>query len=468
MNKKELATSIIEKVGGADNIEFVTHCITRLRFRIKDMNKVDVDSLKATSDVMGVVDKGGQLQLIIGPAVQELFSEVSSQLPNTEVAAGEEEPKKKDFSLKGIGNTIMDVVGACIAPMLPILTAAGLIKLIVALLGPTMLNVLPETNDLMRLLTFVGDAGFYFFPMYVAYGAAKKFNTSIPLSLFIAGILLHPTLFQIVEEGQAFSVYGIPMKLTTYSSSFISMIMICWAMSYLEKGLRKVIPTALKSMLLPLLTVLIMLPIALCILGPVGAFVGDGLAVAITKLHEVLGPIAVGLVAALWPLLIATGMHQALIAVGVTQIATQGFESIMFVGASIGNYALIAISLAYLIKIKGAENKAYASSSAVTLILGGISEPVLFGILLRYKRSIIYLLASGFAGGLIAGLLSVKYYFFGATNILAFLSFAGGESSNMTYAIIACAVTFVIAFVMSMIFGFGEDDAVVEIESENK
>lgn len=456
MNKKELATSIVEKVGGKDNIIYVTHCMTRLRFNLKDSKKTDTEGLKKMKDVVGVTDNGGQYQLIIGPKVPELFDEIALLLPKGLLETKSEEEPKEGYSLKRILNSIMDVIGSCITPMLPIITAAGLIKLVVSLLGPTMLNVMSETSDFMRLLTFVGDAGFYFFPMYVAYGGAKKFKTSVPLALFIAGIMLHPTLFQIVEAGKPFTVYGIPMTLTTYASNFIPMIFITWAMSYVEKGINKILPTFLRPMLFPLLMIAIMLPLALCLFGPIGSIVGNLLADLIINLHGVLGPVAIGLVAALWPLLIVTGMHQALIAIAITHIATQGFDASILVGAGVANNALIAISLAYLIKSKGAENKAYASSSFVTLALGGISEPVLFGVLLRYKKSIIYLLISGFIGGFYAGLMGVKYYFFGATNILGFLSFAGESSSSLLNGIIASIITFLIAFILCMLFGFGD------------
>lgn len=460
MNKKELAKAIIDYVGGTDNIDFVTHCMTRLRFHLKDVSRADIDRLKALQEVMGVVDKGGQFQLIIGPTVPEVFHEVSSLLPAAMRNRDDkdtdrlEEVKKKGFSVKGILNSVMETVSACVTPLIPIITAAGLIKLVAMLLGANMLNVLSETSNLLRLLTFVGDAGFYFFPIYVAYGAAKKFNTSILITLFMAAILLHPTLMQIAADNNPFDVYGIPMVLTNYSSTFLPMILITWVMSYIERGLQKIIPMFLKPMLVPLLTILIMLPIALCGLGPIGSILGIGIANVITWLYSVFGPLAVGLVGATWPLLIATGMHQAMIPVAIASLASVGHDSVVFVGAGIGCFALMGIALAFVFKTKSAENKAVATTNFITFALGGISEPVIFGVLLKFKKSIVYLMVSGFIGGFIAGLLNVGYYFFGATSVFAVLSFAGDNPNSFTYGVIASVIAFVLGFIFSMIFGF--------------
>lgn len=466
MSKKELAMSIIEKVGGEDNIQFVTHCMTRLRFSLKDVSKADVDGLKSMKEILGVVDKGGQFQLIIGQTVSELFNEVSALLPVKEKETVEEVPektedvkttedtKKKPKSFKNLLNAFMETISGCVTPLIPIMTVAGLIKLLAGLLGPTMLNVLPEDHNLLKLFTFVGDTGFYFFPIYVAYGAAKKFKTNVPLTLFMAAMLLHPTLIQIVADGQPFDVYGIPMVPTSYVSSFLPMILIAWAMSYVEKGVKKIVPAYLKTMLVPLLTVLIMLPIALCVLGPVGTVLGEGLAKVIQGLYSVAGPIAVGLVGALWPLLIATGMHQAIIPVAVASLVSAGHDSVVLVGASMGVYALMGIALAYVFKTKGAENKSIATANFISLTVGGISEPVIFGTLLRYKKAIVYLLISGFASGVVAGILKVAIYFPGAANILGILGFAGEDPKSFPYGCIATVVAIVLGFVLPMIFGF--------------
>lgn len=460
MNYEQTAKQILDLVGGKTNISYATFCMTRLRLTLKDKGLLDNDAIQNLPDIVGTKYVGAQYQIIIGPDVEHVYK-AFCKLCDIKENAGIDEKiesdlpvKKEKLSVKNIVNTLMDVIGACVSPMLPIITAAGLLKMIVAILGPSMFNILPETNDIMRLLTFAGDAGFYFFPVYVAYAGAKKFNTNIPMALFIAGILLHPALIDIVNEGKPFTVFGIPMILTTYSMNFVPMILITWAMSYVEKFLNKIIPNSLRALLFPLLLILIMLPLSLCILGPIGNLLGQGIANMIISLHTIFGPITIGIVAALWPLLIATGMHQALIAIGLSYIATTGCDTSILVGAIVSNYPMITIGLAFLIKAKTAEDRSYGSSSFITLTLGGISEPTLFGIILRYKKAILYLLTGGLIGGIYAGIMKVAVYFVGSGNILVLLGFGGANPNSLIHGVIACIIAFVVTFVIAMIFGF--------------
>lgn len=472
MNYEETAKKILDLVGGKANISYATFCMTRLRLTLKDKGLLDNDAIQNLPEVVGTKYVGAQYQVIIGPDVEHVYKAFCKLCDIKENTGMDEKidtdlPKEK-LSVKKIVNNVMDVIGACVAPMLPIITAAGLLKMIVAILGPSMLNILPETNDMMRLLTFVGDAGFYFFPVYVAYAGAKKFNTNIPMALFIAGILLHPTLINIVADGKPFTVFGIPMILTTYSMNFLPMILITWVMSYIEKFLNKIIPNNLRALLFPLLLILIMLPLSLCILGPIGSLLGQGIANAIIKLHTIFGPITIGIVAALWPLLIATGMHQALIAIGLSYIATAGCDTSILVGAVISNYPMIAIGLAFLIKAKSAEDRSYGSSSFITLTLGGISEPTLFGIILRYKKAILYLLTGGFIGGIYAGIMKVAVYFIGSGNILVLLGFGGANPNSLIHGVIACVIAFIVTFVIAMIFGFDSQPRNRKLEIRRK
>ena len=199
---------------------------------------------------------------------------------------------------------------------------------------------------------------------------------------------------------------------------------------------------------------MIMLPIELCALGPLGTWLGKGIADIIVALHNFVGPLAIAVVAAVWPLLIATGMHQALIAVALTYIGMNGFDESILVGAVISNYPMIAIGLAYLIKAKTADEKAYGTSSFLTLALGGVSEPTLFGIILRFKKVIPFMMAGGLVGGFIAGLMKVAVYFVPSGNALVFLGFAGERASSLPMGIVASIAAFAVTFALTMVFGF--------------
>lgn len=450
---------ILSNVGGSENLQAATHCMTRLRLTIKDMSKVADGAVKEIDGVLGTNAVGNQYQIIIGAQVSSVYEEFCRM---TGLGAGNVSPEdtpeeKQKLTPKAVVDNVLDVVSSCVTPLIPIITAAGLVKLIVAILGPSMLNLVPETSNFMRLLTLVGDAGFYFFPVYVGYGAAKKFGCSIPLSLFFAGIMLHPSLTEIVANGESFTVYGIPMTLVTYSSNFISILLTVWIFSYIEKFLLNHIPNSLRALLHPLLSTLCMLPLMLCLLGPVGSWLGQGIAFVIDNLYSFAGPIAIGIVCALWPLLVSTGMHQALIAIAMGNIAVNGFDQSITVGGFLSSYPVIALCIVYIIQAKK-KDRAQAVTNFITLAAGGVSEPAIFGMLLKYKKTILYMMIGGFAAGVYAGLMGVRTYLFGSANVLAALSFAGEYTPSLIHGIIGAGIGFVVTFVIAFIFGIYDKD----------
>lgn len=460
---EQLCQDILVYVGGKENISFVTHCMTRLRMNLKDQGQVDQNKIKRIKGVLGCQFSGGQFQVIIGQHVDDVYNEfiemagvqaqnkIDEQLDST----------KEKISWKELPNKLIDAVSGCVTPILPIITATGIIKLIAALLGESMLNVLPATSDLMVLLTFVGNAGFYFFPVFVAWAASKKFNTSTPIALFLGAILIHPTLIEMVTNGTQFSVYGIPMTLVNYTSQFLPSILIVWVMSYIYQFVDKISPKSMKIILVPTCTMLIMLPLALCIVGPLANLLGQGLAAFFTSLYSLVGPLAIGLIGASWYFLVATGMHQALIALATTMIANMGADSIILVGSKSGSYALMGLAIAYLIRCKK-EDKAIASANAVTLLVGGISEPTIFSMLLRYKTAMLVQIIAGFVGGIINGILHVSIYFFGATNILTGLAFG----KDLVLGMVGCCVSFVVALVLGIVFGFDDSRKIFSMRSK--
>ena len=454
---EQLCKEILMQIGGKENISFVTHCMTRLRMNVKDQGKINQEKLKKVNGVLGCQFSGGQFQGIIGQHVDEVYNEFA-EMTGLQVQNKIDEKlddTKEKFSWKELPNKLIDAVSGCVTPILPIITVTGIIKLIAALLGASMLNLLPADSDFMILMTFVGNAGFYFFPIFVAWSASKKFNTSTPIALFLGAILIHPTLIEMVTNGTAFNVYGIPMTLVNYSSQFLPSILIVWVMSYIYKFFEKISPKSLKIILVPTCTMLVMLPLALCIVGPLANLAGQGLAAFFTGLYSLAGPLAIGLIGASWYFLVATGMHQALIALATTMIANMGADNIILVGSKSGTYALMGLAVAYLIRCKK-ENKAVASANAVTLLLGGISEPTIFSMLLRYKKTMIAQLIAGFVGGVFCGFFQVSVYFFGATNVLTGLAFG----KDVVLGMLACSISFILALVIGLILGFDDSQKI--------
>ncbi len=459
---KELSQQILEFIGNKENIVHFTHCFTRLRFNIKNRELVNEKELSNLSGIAGFQWIGDQLQIIVGQEVEELYK-IICDLGNIQTAdkvdelIPEGEKQKKSFSIKSIFNTVVATITECITPVFIIFSVGGLIKLSVALLGSATFAVLPDDSDIIVLLTMLGDNCFRFLPICVAYTAAKKFDANIPLALILASLLLHPTLAEIVESGKPFTVFGIPMIATTYANSFLPTLLITWILSKVEKFFKKLFPTVIRGILYPLCTVLVMVPIALCILGPVGTVSGSAVATCIVWLKDTIGPIATGLVGALFPFLIITGMHHALNAAALVEYAKNGYDRCIWAASYIMDFQLMSLPFAALIRSKKPEDKILALSCITTEGFGGISEPTIFGFVMKSKRNMAYVLAGGFAGGFYIGLMNVNCYVMAPGGFWSFLAYSGGSSANLINGIIACAIAFLVPFTLALIFGFGNE-----------
>ncbi len=454
-NYDMLCQAILKEIGSKDNVSFVTHCMTRLRMNLKDEGLVDMETVKKIPGVLGCQFSGEQFQIIIGPEVSEVYPVFlkSVGMENQEVGG---EVEDKAFCWKNIPKRVMDAVIGSVTPIFPIISAAGIIKLLAALLGPSMLGLLPADSDIVVLLTFVGDAGFYYFPVYVAWSAAKKFNTSIPIAMMLGAVMLHPTLVQMVSDGTAFTVFGIPMGLVSYTSQFLPSVLSVWILSYVYRFFDRVSPKFLKIILVPTCSLLVMLPITLCMVGPLGNLIGQGVADGLVWLNGVIGPLAVGLVGALWYFLVAAGFHQALAPIAFQNMAAIGYDSIIAVGAITGTYAVMGLAVAYVLR-GPKKDRSIAGANAVTCIVGGISEPTIFSVLLRYRSAMISLFSGGFIGGVVGSLLHANVYFFSSTNFLAGISFG----VDLVGGIIACGAAFMTSLIVGIVLGFkkeiGED-----------
>lgn len=451
----EFCSQILENVGGKDNVSGAVHCMTRLRLNLKDQSKVKVDDVKAIKGVLGAQFSGGQFQVIIGQHVSEVYPEFCAAAGVGAEAALDENLDKEPFDIKKVPGKILDYISGSVAPILPIMMGAGFFKLFYSLLGPDLLNVMPNESQFMQILYIVGNAGFYFMPVFVAWSAAKKMNTNIALSLLLGVLLVDPNILNIVAAGEPFKIYGlIPMQLNNYTQSFLPILFAVWALKYVYAFFDKVMPKSIKIIGVPFCTVVVMVPLMFCVLAPIGNWIGMLLSAAIETLYGVAGPLAIALLAAFWPFIVATGMHIAIGQIALINLTTVGYDPIVLAGANIANYALMGMALAYFLRSKG-EEKQLGGANAVTLIVGGISEPTLFGVLLRNKRAMICQIVGGFAGGLVGGIMKVAVYNMGASNFLTVLQYAGGPGANFTNALIACAIAFVAALAVGIVLGFG-------------
>lgn len=454
---QDLCEQIIGSIGGKDNITQVLHCATRLRFFIKDQSLVKQDELNGIKAVLGSQFVGGQLQVIIGQYVNELYADLCEILGiKQETAIAENldainNNEKKNF--KYWFNLFIVTLSDCITPIFPIFLCAGLIKMIATIIGPSILNIFQAESDMITLLNFVGDAGFYFMPIFAAWAAAKKFQVNIAIAMFLAAVLIHPTFMAMATNGTAFSVYGLNITLGNYTSQFLPSILSVYVLAKVSHFLEKHIPSILRMAVVPLLSILIMLPITLGILAPIGTYCGIFISTAAVWISETVGPIAGGLIGGLWYFLVGLGMDKTLLPIIVNNFATQGYDSLFWLSAIAATYALIGIAFAYIFRCHKDE-KSVAISNAIALAVGGISEPTIFSTIWRYRKAMLSLFVGGFAGGALASLLGAKAYTIGAGNILFATVCAGGDGKALLPGIIASLVAFAISFAISFTLGF--------------
>lgn len=459
MKYEQMCKEILSLVGGRENITDCYNCMTRLRLMLADVSKVDIEALKKVEGAMGINVVGSQVQVIIGPqagAVCKEFCKVAgierkSEIQDEESAKEDAQlSEKKPMNIKNILNKVVDTIGNCIQPLLPIIVCGGMFKMLCSVLGPSMFNLISESSNLYKLFYMVGDAPFYFLPIMLGYTGAKHFKISIPLGMMMGAIMLHPTLTGIVQAGKSFDVYGIPMKLVDYSSSIVPMILCLWIMSYVSKFFQKIIPDMLNMMLAHLCTMLVMLPLALCVLAPAGTVIGNTIANALLALPNYIGPFGVAIVCLVWPLLVIVGIHMPIGMMALTTFFAVGHEDVIFIADSLQHFTIMGVALAFAIMAKNNKQRSLGLTSFTSIFLGGVVEPTLFGIAVPHKKFLLSLMLGNCIGGLFAAVFGVGIYAMGTSNILNIISFTGGTSHNFVFGILSCVVSFAGGLLISL------------------
>ncbi len=447
-NYGELAQKLIELVGGADNISNVTHCATRLRFNLKDEGKADTDTIKGTGGVMGVVSASGQYQIIIGAEVPQVHREVASRLGDISSAAGGDAPKGS------LVNRIIDTITGIFTPILPALTAAGMIKAVLALL--VAFKWVDNSSSTYQVINFMGDATFYFLPILLANSAARKLGCNPFLAMMLGGILIHPNFINLVsaskETGEAIRIFGLPIYNATYASSVIPILLGVLLMAWVEPWATKISPKPIRFFTAPLITMFVVGIATLCVLGPIGYVVSNGIAFVVNKLGELAPWLVPTLLGVFLPFLVMTGTHHALTPIGINNRMTLGFDTIIYPGQLASNVAQGAAALAVSIKTHDSERKQLCSATGITAVCG-ITEPVLYGVTMKIRTNMIAAMAGGGVGGFFMGLMGTKNFSGGSPGLLTLPSYIGLDApmSNFYFACIGAAIAFVVSFAVSFV-----------------
>lgn len=450
MDNQVVGKRVWEAVGGEKNVNSLVHCATRLRFKLKDESVADTQKLKQDPDVIQVVQSGGQYQVVIGSNVADVYQAIVDEQGLTD-QSGTEDQSKNPL------NRLIDIISSIFTPFLGAMAAAGILKGFLSL--ATVLGWLSADTGAYQILFAAADGVFTFLPVMLAFTAAKKFKTNQFLSVAIAMALVYPAITQLAGAGGAVDFFGLPIVLAQsgYTSSVIPIILAVWVQSKFEPLVKKVIPQFLQMIFVPMIVLLVMVPLTFLLLGPIGTVIGNGLGSLFNSIYS-FSPLVAGLImGSLWQVFVMFGMHWGFVPIMFLNIEQYGFDVMvpMLLPAVL---AQGGAALAVAIRTKDTKLRSLGISSTITSLFG-ITEPTVYGVTLPLKKPFVIACLSAGIGGAMIGFAGVKAFSSGLVSLLTiptFISTNQAVESNVTMAILATALSFVLAFVGTLVVGFDE------------
>lgn len=455
MNYGTTAAGILKGVGGPENVTSVVHCATRLRFRLKDSDKASRSTVEGTAGVITVVESGGQYQVVIGNEVPQVYEEIARLTASTDAS-----DTSSDKPSGGLLSRFIDLVSSIFQPVLWILAGTGLLKAILALL--TTVGWLSTTSDTYTILYAGGDAVFYFLPMFLAITAAKRFNVNQFMAMVVAGALVSPSIIALADA-KSVHFLGIPVVVTSYTSSVIPIIVAVWAMGFLERWLKRVLHSSVRNFLTPMIIVAIMVPLTLMTIGPITQVLSNGISSSLAWLWALNPAIAGALVGGSAQVMVMFGLHWGLIALMANDIATLGYSS-LYAPWPAAAMAQVGAAAAVFLMTRNRRLKGVAGPATVAGLAAGITEPIIYGVTLPLKRPFFIALGAGAIGGGIASAGGSAAGSFVVPSLITLPAFLG--HGNFLLQVIGTVGAMILAFVFTWIFGFKDpvDDAVKEPE----
>lgn len=450
---KNMAEGILKNVGGADNIANMTHCATRLRLELKDPSKADDAAVKAVDGVVNVIDKAGQYQILIGIEVPKVYDEFESLVNGSGVQI------EKTNSSSGGGslvNNIFSSISAIFSPLLPALAGSGILRGLLIL--ATQLGLISETSGTYSILMAASMTVFYFLPVLLAFSSARRFGASPYISALIGGALLHPDFISLlgdVGNGAKTSFFGIPVVLMNYNSTVVPIILAIWAYSFLYKWLDKNIPETLKLVIVPLISLLVMVPLTAIVIGPLGVYGGEAIANIVNWLIERSGALTGILIGGGWSVLVSFGIHWAVNPIMINNISQFGYDYICPLTFAC-NFAVIGTALGVWLKARNQELKNFAMTGVITIALSAIIEPTLFGMLVKNKKLFLAQIIGGAVGGAYLGLMKVATNAFVFGSVTTFPAFII-NNANIINGVIGLGLSTVVGAILGYIFTKKDD-----------
>ena len=483
MNYNQIAKDILQNVGGQENIDNLTHCFTRLRFVLKDEAKVNKEVLERIEGVISVVFAGGQCQVVCGAKVTKIYEAIMDVMgvSTKESSHTKKEEEDAHFVAQQGGqkqsplNMILQKVTEMFTPLIPAIAASGLIKgfLTAAQLLMKQRGVDITTSDTYTILYSASQVIFYFLPIFLAMTCAKAFKCNQIIAMAIGATLVYPAIDTLIQNTEVVStIFGLPImkgewqigeatKIFSYTESVIPIILAVIVMSYLEKGLKKIIPEVLQIILVPGLELLIMLPLTLVVLGPIGIYVGNGIQFVYDGLMGFSTILGGALIGGLWCVCVIFGAHRALLPIGLNDVAVNGHQNLLaFAGAA--NFSQGGAAFGVMLRTKKKALKQVAASAGIAATLVGVTEPAIYGCNLRLKKPMIFAVICGAIGGAIMGAGNVYGDAFANNGVLTIFTYAAFGMTKFFFYLAGIAVSFFGSAILTYFFGLQEEDIVEE------
>lgn len=458
-NYDNLAKAVVEKVGGVSNINSLFHCVTRLRFKLKDISKADKKAIENMDGVLSVVVGNGQFQVVIGNHVTDVFDTVLRLFPEikNDMADSDTEEKPTGNVLTRMFNTM----SAIFNPIITALAGAGMIKAVLVIL--TTYGFMEKTDPTYGILSAAGNSVFYFLPLFLAFSSAKTFKVNPFISVAIVGAMMEPNFTALMKaNGDIVNFFNIPVVLMGYSGTVIPAILTIWVYSYLERLLKKFIPKSIEIFALSMAAILIMVPLAIIVIGPIGVWLGNGMGNIINFLSAKSGLFAGLVVGAGWVYLVMMGIHWGVVPIMINNLANNGYDVIRPMVAA-ATFATAGVALGVVLRSKKKNTKAFAASTMIPALLGGITEPIVYGLSVKYKRPLIAQTIAGGIAGAFMGAFQTKaivYVFPALTTLPAFFG------DTFVIYLIGISMAFILGAALTYILGFEEKEESAKITTE--
>ena len=447
-NSKKMAEEILQGIGGKANITSLVHCMTRLRFTLKDESLIQKQQIENTEGVLGTMAQNGQFQIIIGQTVPDVYAELCSLAGIEKMEALNENLDADNQGKKKFRpGAIFEVVSGCFAPVVTAFAGAGILKGILTLL--TTYSLLDTSTGLYLMLNAASDATFYFLPFLLAYTSAKRFKTNEIMALILAGIYMYPTI--IAGAGSSVEIFGIHVTLVKYSSTVIPILLSVWIMSYVYRFIYAHTVSFLRVVVVPIVTLLVMAPLSLMILGPLGYYAGIGVGECFKWLFNV-APWLGGLIdGATRPFVILTGMHMAMTPIKLGNLSTLGYDMLAPVDC-VATMAAAGMCFGVFLRAKKAENKSSTFSAFISAFIG-ITEPALYGVAFRFKKPLLACIIGGGISGAFVAMMQAKAITYAMPAIISLPAYTG----SIPVMLIGLAISFVVSAGCAYALGLDEN-----------